>query len=77
MQNLSWNGRDKEYVAFCLTNPMKNPYNEQNVLLYAKENFNVDVFIEKNTKNICKICKKTMNKMLKNVMIFVEDMQMK
>ena len=66
---------DKQHVISCMTKMMKNPYTNQYVQLYNKENFNVDIFINKNIKNICNTCKETMDKMVKNMMIYVEEIE--
>lgn len=75
LQTLSWHMNDKQYVVSCMTKMMKNPYSNQYVQLYNKENFNVDIFINKNIKNICNTCKETMDKMVKNMMIYVEEIE--
>ena len=68
---------DKKYITQCMTTPIVSYIDGQMYSHYNNKNFNVDIFIEKNVKNICEICQKTMDKMFKNIMLFVEDMQAK
>jgi len=72
LQNDLWTKKDKEYVFNCMTRMLENPYTKEYIRLFEPETFDVDTFINKNIQNICKICKETKDKMLKNTTIFFE-----
>ena len=72
LENVTPTEEDKRYITKCMTSPMRSPFHNQPVILYDKETFNVDKFINQNKKNIIKICKETINKMQKNVMNYFD-----
>lgn len=68
---------DKKYITECMTTPIVSNIDGNEHIIYNSDNFNVDIFIEKNVKNICKVCQETMDKMKNNIMVYVEDEQEK
>lgn len=71
--NLKPSQIDKSYITQKMTGTFFDFYNDNEpIRLYNKNIFNVDSFIKQNTKNIIKICKETMSKMQKNIMLYKE-----
>jgi len=64
---------DIEYIIDCLTKPVSNRLNGGVEPIYTKEEFNVEKFINTNIKKIVNICRDTIDKMWKNIMVYVEE----
>lgn len=65
--------KDIEYITKCMTKPITNQLSNKSEALFSKEDFNVRKFIETNMKKIITISKDTIDKMWKNIMIYIEE----
>jgi hypothetical protein len=73
LTNVKPSQKDKEYIFQKMTGTFFNFLNNNEpTKLYDKENFDVNKFIQKNVKNIIKVCKETIFRMQKNIMIYKE-----
>ena len=73
LTNVQPTQKDKEYIFQKITGTFFNFFkNNEPINFYNKETFNVNKFIQENTNNIIKICKETISKMQKNIMLYKE-----
>ena len=63
-------GKGLEYIKRIMTGMVRNPYNGQFVRLYETDKFDVDKFVKSNIRTMNGICKKTIDKMLKNTALW-------
>jgi len=65
---------DKVYIKQCMTMPLVNFYNNNlSIQLYKPETFNVEKFIVQNRQKIIETSKKTLAKMNKNIINYLEN----
>lgn len=73
MKNIKPTKVDINYIHECLTKELLNIYDNQKVVLYDKNNFNVNEYVKKTKSIIIKKCGETLLKMRKNIMFYLEN----
>lgn len=73
MTTLRPNPKDIEYITKCLTTPIIDVYNNNQIHpLYNKDIFKPLAFINRNRKRIIRLCKYTMRKMEDNAALYLD-----
>lgn len=68
------NENDKEYIKQCMTRTFIDFFDDDKpIKFYEEEDFDVKRFINENRNNIIKTCRKTIDKMWKNITVFLNN----